>query len=176
MVRFEAFDDGVEVNGQTVRSVVAAFPSALQSRGERILAQNGIEDPQEGDWYPQQAWLDAFEEIADEIGENTLRQIGREIPKNAEWPPGVDSVVGALESIDDAYHMNHRGGDIGYYRAENVDGTVEVRCKNPYPCDFDRGIIKAAADEFADSLVTVTETSDRCRSDGGEECRYEATW
>ena len=72
--------------------------------------------------------------------------------------------------------MNHRGGDIGYYRAQRVDDeTVEVQCKNPYPCAFDRGIIEAVTDEFAESYVSVTETGTQCRTDGGQECVYEAT-
>ena len=77
MAQFRAFEDGVEVNGRTVLSVTRAFPGSLKSRGERLLAENGIEDPDPDEWYPQQAWLDAFAEISQDIGERTLRRIGK---------------------------------------------------------------------------------------------------
>jgi hypothetical protein len=96
MTQFEPFDDGVEANGQAVLSVIEAFPAALQSQADGLLAENGIDDPQPTEWYPQAAWLAAFKRIATDIGENSLRKIGQAIPDNAEWPPGVDSVVGGL--------------------------------------------------------------------------------
>lgn len=176
MALYEPFEDGVEANGETVRSMIHAFPDSLQGRAEDILAKNGIEDPRDDEWYPQEAWLDAVAEIDETMGENTMKEIGRQIPDNADWPPGVDSVVGALASINEAYHMNHRGGEIGYYEAEQVDGSeVEVRCRNPYACAMDQGIIESVVAEFAGERASIEEVSDRCRSDGGEECVYRVT-
>lgn len=173
MAQYEPFTERVEARGQTILSFVDAFPPALQGRAESILADNGIEDLDPEAWYPQEAWLASFEEIEEEIGTNTLKKIGKAIPKNAEWPPGVDTVVGGLESIDEAYHMNHRGGEIGYYEAETLDdGTVEVCCHNPYPCAFDQGILDGVVREFANKHVSITEVSDDCRSNGGDECVY----
>jgi hypothetical protein len=37
MTTYEPIDSDVEVNGQTVLSVVHAFPEALEEQGERIL-------------------------------------------------------------------------------------------------------------------------------------------
>jgi hypothetical protein len=178
MAQYEAFETGVEVNGKTALSVVDGVPSAFEQKALDILADNGIEDPDPESWYPQQAWLDAFAEIDERIGESTLNQIGKSIPDNAEWPAGVESVVGGLESINEAYQMNHRGGDIGHYDAEvKDDTTVHVECKNPYACAFDRGIVEATAREFIDSAVaTISEIGDECRADGGDVCLYEVSW
>lgn len=178
MTQYDAFERGVEVNGKTVLSVVEGVPSAFEEKALRILAENGIENPDPESWYPQQAWLDAFAEIDERIGESTLNQIGKSIPDNAEWPAEVDSVTGGLESINEAYQMNHRGGGIGHYEAEIIDDTtVHVECRNPYACAFDKGIVKATAKEFVDSGVpTVSEIGDECRADGGDACLYEVSW
>lgn len=177
MGSYEPIDSNVEVNGQTVLSVVHAFPEALQSQGERILADNGIEDPAEDEWYPQAAWLDAFSDLTDSMGESTLEQIGKTIPRSAEWPPGTDSVVEGVESIDSAYHMNHRGGEIGNYEADRVgENTIQVTCDNPYPCAFDMGILKGVVEEFGDARARVDEVGDGCREAGADHCRYEVTW
>lgn len=174
MGQFEPFEEGVEVNGQTVLAVVEGVPDPFRDRARAILAASGIEDPEPGEWYPQSAWLDAFEEIWTDVGDATLRGIGRTIPEHADWPVGVDGAVEGLQSIDEAYNMNHRGGDIGYYRADPGGDVIEVRCKNPYPCAFDQGVVEGAAERFADSeYPRLTETSDRCRDDGGEKCVYE---
>ena len=178
MSKYETLDDGVEVNGRTVLANVDGIPDTFEEQAFEILAENGIEDPDPEGWYSQQAWLDSLEQIEDEVGESTVKNIGKSIPENAEWPPGVTTVVGGLESIDEAYRANHRGGEIGHYAAERVDdGTIEVRCDNPYPCTFDQGLIESAAKTFTDSgIPLVTETGDECRDEGGDECVYEVTW
>lgn len=114
MAQFQAFASGVEVNGQTVLAVVAGM-SAFGQTSKDILGRHGIQSPTASGWYPQQAWLDAFRDIAKSIGPKTLNQIGRSIPQNAKFLAGIDSVEKALASIDAAYHMNHRGGQIGVY-------------------------------------------------------------
>lgn len=176
MATYEPLDDGVEVNGQTVLSVVNAFPDALQSRGEEILAENGIEDPEEDEWYSQENWLNAFEDLYDDVGERTIRGIGKVIPESAEWPPGTETIIDGVESIDTAYHMNHREGEIGNYAVNEVDedrGIIIVECDNPYPCEFDKGILEGVSSEFSDSYVDVEEIGTQCRDEGGDECLYE---
>ncbi len=194
MAQFVAFSAGVEVNGQTVMSVVSGMStiSTFKEMALKILASKGIADPKPDAWYPQQAWLDAFKEIAAKIGSQTLLSIGKKIPENADWPPFVNSIETALSSIDIAYHMNHRINGkvmfdpgtgkllegIGHYTFEKVsDKKVKVVCQNPYPCDFDRGIVEAAATKFkpAGALVRVTTTDDG-RKRGGESSTYTVEW
>lgn len=178
MAQYQAFDENVEVNGRTVLSVVDGVSAAFEGSALEILAENGIVDPDPNEWYPQQAWLDAFAEIDASIGETTLEQIGKSIPDNAEWPEEADSVVDGLNTINRAYQANHRGGTIGYYDATPVDETtVHVECQNPYPCAFDTGIIASVADEFVErGFPSVREVGDECRADGGDTCQYEVSW
>lgn len=179
MAQFKAFAPGVQVNGQTVLAVVEGM-GAFGEYSLRILEENGIADPKPGEWYSQQSWLDAFKAIAERVGHATLFQIGIKIPENAAWPPQIDTIDGALASIDVAYHMNHRGGEIGHYDYQKTgDRSGKMVCNNPYPCDFDRGIIVATAKKFAPQGTFVKVEEDKsqpCRKKGADSCTYLIIW
>ena len=179
MVQFKAFEPGVEVNGAAVLSVIMGM-GAYKAMALRILGNHGIDDPEKDKWYSQQAWLDSFKEIADSIGPATLRMIGEKIPETAIWPPVVKKIDEALASIDVAYHMNHRNGEIGNYKCEKSGSkSCKVICNNPYPCDFDFGIIRATALMFAPKGTTPIishEDSKHCRKKGGQSCTYHISW
>jgi hypothetical protein len=179
MVQFKAFASGTEVNGQTVLSCVAAM-GAFKNTALHILAEHGIPNPKPGQWYSQQLWLNALKTIAGSIGENTLLQIGKRTLKNADWPPGTDSIEKALASIDVVYHMNHRKGEPGHYHFEKTrDGAGKMTCSNPYPCNFDTGVLEAVAERFGsrDLLVIVRhDDSQPCRKKGANSCTYLVSW
>jgi len=59
MKLFKASSSSVEVNGETVYSIIDGM-GAFKSKALKFLSDNGIEDPKPGKWYKQQAWLDAF--------------------------------------------------------------------------------------------------------------------
>lgn len=182
MTQYEPFDDGVEARGRTLLALEEAlsrFSEEYRRRAREALAEHGIEGPEPGEWYPQEAELDAFETIAAELDPHILDRVGEQIPDVAEWPGDIAGVEGALRSIDEAYHENHRGGDIGHYRFEPVDGrTGRVECRNPYPCQFDRGLIRAVARAHApvESFVFVEEDGETCRRRGADACTYTVHW
>ena len=179
MAQFKAYSANVEVNGETVLSVVDGM-GAMKTMALGILEKNGIKDPKPGQWFKQQAWLNAFKQISNSIGPNTLSQIGQKIPENAQFPPSIDTIEKALSAIDVAYHMNHRGGEIGHYNcAADGHNKATLVCANPYPCDFDRGIIVAMARRFGPKGGNVQVTHDDtkpCRKSGGESCTYHVGW
>jgi len=192
MTQFVALDPSVEVNGQTILSVIEGMKSKWIALD--ILKRSGIDDPKPGEWYSQQKWLNAFKEIAEKVGDLTLNMIGKKIPEKADWPPAVDNIHKALGSIDIAYHMNHRkkgvplfnpqtgsmGEGIGHYKYESLgERKAKVTCDNPYPCSFDKGLIEAAANKFkpANTLVRVDhDESVSCRKKGKSICAYTVSW
>ena len=193
MTEFQSTMPGIEVNGQTVLSVVAGMVN--REFALKILLEHGISTIEPHEWYPQQNWLDAFRFIAEKIGQIALFSIGKKIPESAQWPSNVDSIESALSSIDIAYHMNHRLNGvplfdpktgsmkegIGHYAAVKTgDREVTMTCDNPYPCEFDKGIITAAAIKFKPAhngaVVLVEDESQVCRSRGGSACLYKVTW
>ena len=179
MAMFKAFDDKVEVNGETVLSVVDGSP--MKGLALDILAKNGIKDPQKGRWYSQQAWLNAFKVISEQMGSNLLYSIGYKIPENAKFPDSIDTIQKALGAIDIAYHMNHRNGEIGHYTFEPAGGqSGRMICENPYPCDFDKGIITAMARKFKPegsfSVKVEHAQEGPCRKNGDNACVYIVSW
>ena len=179
MAQFQSYAPGVMVNGQTVLSVVKGM-GAFSKTASEILARHGIPSPDPAGWYPQQAWLDAFQEISKSIGPRTLNQIGLSIPANAKFPPGIDSVEKALGSVDAAYHMNHRGGEIGHYKfTKTAEKQGLMECQNPYPCDFDRGIVEAMVRRFlppGTAPKVVHDPSKPCRAKQGNSCTFQIYW
>lgn len=183
MVAYEAFDQNVEVNGQTVLTIVenamGQFSSSYQERAISALNEEGITEPEPDKWYPQQAWLNAFKTIAEELQPHVLDRLGETLPSVADWPDDYETIPEGLQSIDDAYQRNHRGGEIGYYRFEQLDAqTGAVTCHNPYPCPFDRGLIRGVAKQYAsvDNFVFIEETGDTCRRNGDDTCVYTVHW
>lgn len=182
MAQFIPFAPGVEVNGQTVLSVVEALDAGKETR-RAILAKHGLGNVDPHGWFAQQQWLNAFREIAEEIGDYTLFSIGKAIPEHAIFPPEIDSLEKALAAIDVAYHMNHRNGEIGNYKLLSFDAAAKVavmECKNPYPSEFDRGIITTMLRRFKPALSTrydvVRDTSKPTRLEGADSCTYLITW
>jgi len=178
MAQFQAYSAAVEVNGQTVLSIVKGM-GAFADTGLATLARHGIKSPNPMGWYSQSQWLAAFEEIAQSIGPRTLFQIGQSIPGNAKFPPGINSIEKALGSIDAAYHLNHRGGEIGHYAFKQTGPKAGVmECRNPYPCDFDHGLIEAMARRFgaASAPKVIHDASKPCRKKKGESCTFLISW
>jgi hypothetical protein len=180
MAQFIAFQQGIEVDGEAVLAVVEGM-GRFKSLAYEILADHGIRNPLPGQWYSQQSWLDAFQDISRRLGPASLLQIGKMIPQSARWPEGLEDIHQALASIDTAYHMNHRGGEIGTYHYEKTGArTGRMVCRNPFPCDFDQGIVLGVARRFcpADSaLVEIPHRpKDPCRKRGDEECVYLLEW
>ena len=150
MKKFEASSASVMVNGETILAFVKAVPSSVGSRLE-TLKKYGIDNPQPGKFYSQQSWLNAFKEVAEKIGPTTLRLIGKLIPANAQFPPQIKDAQTAFESLNTAYQMNHKGGEIGYYKLVSFDlekKTLIMEVNTPYPEDFDSGILLGLFDKF----------------------------
>lgn len=182
MAQFIAYDKNVQVNGQTILSVINAMEFGKETRAE-ILKKYGMDNVDPEKWYNQQSWLDAFKEIRDTLGEKTLYIIGKAIPANAKFPPEIDNLEKALGSIDVAYHMNHTKGEIGHYTLTEFDRSKKkavVVCDNPYPSEFDRGIIMAMLSKFRPKgsvrYDVQLDLSKETRQNGADSCTYEVTW
>ncbi|MGO9121631.1 MAG: hypothetical protein ACLQPD_28980, partial [Desulfomonilaceae bacterium] len=115
MTEFKSFTADVEVIGQAIEAFIAGFPPELSKIGLGVLAANGIDKFSPGEYYPLQSLLNAMKEIQNKFSSEMLFRIGEKIAGNAVLPPGINSLEACLASIDTAYHMNHRRGDIGNY-------------------------------------------------------------
>ena len=143
-------------------------------------------------WYPLSNWLAAYESIAKTVGPRALMQIGQQIPKHAPFPPTINDIHSALSSLNAAYHMNHRKrgkvmfdpetgqltpgiGSYGYTPVPRERKIISV-CENPYPCDFDKGLITALANRFEKMSRVVHDDDAPCRRTNAESCTYTISW
>jgi hypothetical protein len=197
-MEYEPFEPGIEVNGQTIHSVVEALRRVRRDAGQYLVAE-GIGEMDEGGqfhleqdaWFSQEAWLRAFRRISEDIGQLALYEIGLAIPRNAKFPEWVTDVNTAVRSIDVAYHMNHRkNGEVMYdanadtmldgighygYEKKGRREIVSV-CENPYPCRFDQGILTTMVFKFQPNAQIDHDTGAPCRREGAHSCTYRITW
>ncbi len=123
-------------------------------------------------------------------------QSGKKIPESAVFPPDVKDIVSGLKSIDVAYHMNHSNGmgellfnpnnapgnqiieGIGHYEYNPGQDNrhAVIVCKNPYPCEFDRGIITTMARRFEQGSSVQHDDTKPCRKKGADSCTYSVSW
>jgi hypothetical protein len=197
MAQFKVFEKGMQVNGTSIMCVVSGLGS-FKSLADKYLKNVGLVDivADEQHWYPEDAWLQAYEQIAAELGDATLFNIGKKVPENSTFPEEVDSIEKGLASIDVAYHMNHKNAagevlfdptrpasrimleGIGHYRSEKVEGENKIImvCENPFPCAFDRGLIETIARKFKPLAKVVHDDSKPCRTKNAESCTFIVTW
>jgi hypothetical protein len=194
MAQFVVYDKRVEVTGEAVLSIVKAMV-LFKKEVLKVLSDNGIDNPGPGKWYSQQSWLNVFKTFSEKLGTETLFSIGKMIPENAKWPPQIRTLEEALPSIDVAYHLNHRIGaevlvnyrlgimkeGIGHYNYEKKGfRSARMICDNPYPCDFDRGIIEAIVDKYkppdCKSFSVKHDDIQPCRKKGHNSCTYIVKW
>jgi hypothetical protein len=196
-MQFKAFERGVEVSGDCIGAILDGFRQ-YPTVAMKYLSKYGLikKDAKSSDvdrtaWYSLDGWLAAYQGIADEVGVNSLYNIGKQIPKNAVFPPHVTDVHTAIQSINVAYHMNHRKdgvvmfdpqsgsmlqgiGNYGY--EQKGERTIVCVCENPYPCDFDRGLVTAMATRFENFARTTHDEKAPCRKKGADTCTYVVTW
>ncbi|WP_049926701.1 hypothetical protein [Halopiger goleimassiliensis] len=172
--------EDAEVIGRSPLSYVAAGESVSSFVGKEIsskLAHYGLEEIEPEEWYPLAIPLAMLYDMRDEYGDVRMRNMGQNVPQHVEFPPELSAVDDALRAIDQAYHQNHRGEEIGFYEFETTGETEGVMtCETPYPCEFDKGLIKGVAKKFADNPVQVEEIGDSCRKEGDYRCEYRVNW
>ncbi len=170
----------VEVYGKSAQALVNAM-EFLKLKAQRILATHGIESLEAEKWYPLQKVIASFDDILKQVGPHTTRAIGRAVPKSAAFPPSINTFESALLSLDQVYRMNHRGkGDIGSYRYQAGTGnTGRMMADNPYPCEFDQGLMEALFDRFQPKgsfVLRIEHDPLGCRAKGARSCTYHLKW
>jgi hypothetical protein len=189
---------GIEVSGESLGAIMEGFKK-YPTIASKYLAKFGLTSADSRQlaldrtkWYPLRDWLSVHDGIAEEVGHNSLYSIGKNVPENAVFPPHIKDIYSAIESIDVAYHLNHRKDGvvmcnletgmmldgIGHYQVTRVanENKIICVCDDPYPCDFDRGIISAMANRFERQARTVHDSEAPCRKKGGESCTYIVWW
>jgi len=175
MAKYTEFAQHVEVNGETIMATMNAFPDFMRIVAQEILYRNGICFPEAGKWYSQQAWLNSIKTIEERFGNTLLFEIGKAIVSHAVFPKGMTNIHEAMYSLNNAYHSNHRNGEIGYYRIvfhDKLTKMFKICCKNPYPAELDRGIITALAEKFSNRVEVIIDNTTAAAKNDADEYYY----
>lgn len=173
----------IEVSGDVIHSVTSALK--LKFLKDKLLLKYGLSNVEKGKFYPLGDYLSLLTDVRAEMP-TSLKGIGRSIFSQAIWPPHLNSLEKVLLAIDVAYHMNHKKNGatmfnpatgamtegIGHYRTTKVsDKVFRIEVDNPYPCDFDIGLLEGIGDSFK-AAVTVEHEGTFCRNSGMAKCIY----
>ena len=194
------FEPGIELSGLIVGPIVDAF-KLFPSVAVKGLLAHGIGALKGKDmvvdrqaWYPIEKWLAAFDAFATTVGPRALFQIGQQIPKYADPSQlaHVTDIAAGIASIDVGYHMQHRKNGrlmfdpatgqtlpgIGTYasKAEPGQRRITAVCEDPYPCEFDRGLLLGFATKFEKLARVAHDDRTPCRKDGARSCTYQISW
>ncbi|ADO68893.1 hypothetical protein [Stigmatella aurantiaca] len=171
---------GVEVMSNTARTLFGAV-GLLEQETRRIITAHGIPTLAQQGWYPLQTLLLCLNDIRSQIGPYTVHALGQHTARHITFLPSIDSFGGALSSLNEAYRMHHRGtGEIGgfQYQPQSVR-SARIRCDNPYPCEFDQGLLEALFELFPPQesfRLRVTHAPEGCRSKADCACVYHLHW
>lgn len=181
---------GIEIAGNSALAIMSAL-GPYRAIADKALALHSIWTIAADRAYPLDAFLGVLDTIIETAGTNTIFAIGKKVPEFAIWPPGVDDMFKALASIEIGYHMNHfKDGKImfdsstgqltegiGHYHCK-VEGArrIAMVCDNPYPSDFDRGIITATARKYESAAEVERDPSKPTRLEGADSCTFIVTF
>ncbi|HJV22940.1 MAG TPA: hypothetical protein VJ570_09585 [Holophagaceae bacterium] len=172
----------MEVWGASILGCIEGLAKAGLPRdvAMAILAQGGVAAVDPEGWYPQQPYLDMFKAIEARYGDEALRAMAGQVPDTSAFPPGIKTLEQALQGLDIAYQLNHRGGRIGHYACMPLGPrALEMVCENPYGCAFDLGILDALIRAFrpkGSKPSILHEAGTPCRRRGGGSCTYQILW
>jgi hypothetical protein len=174
-MEMKPFDFNADFLGKSLFPAIFGLPSYAQKNMLKILDEQGIPNPDADSWYNIKIVIAFYKQLAEDYGPNTVFDLGKSIPENAVFPPGVDCIESALSLIDMAYNMNHRNGYLGFYKMVSHDlekKEIIMHCYNPYPCDFDRGLLISMSRKFKSGVRVALDETKPTKKMGGHESSY----
>jgi hypothetical protein len=165
-----------KVNGETIEMALNGVMSVFRERLREAFEERGIHTIEEEEWYPIEDFTAVLEIIEENAGESTLRKLGVVVAENIDWETRPSDPTAALNNISKAMSTCHRGSIGDYEFKETGASSGEIVCKGPYPCTFDKGIVKGTAERYGASYAKISEQNGPCRETGGHACTYEVEW
>lgn len=180
MVQYKAFGPDAEVYGHAM----LAFTESINFQNLKpILEKHNLLSIEPDKWYPQQIWLDVFNDVvASQNSTSNLVSVGMKIAETAVVPPDMEiSFVDLMLGFGaNSYCANNRGKDIGFIETRIVDEKHLVMVDGtPYPDEFVYGAYYGMARRFLPAgtpvVVQYDETEPR-RSEGGKTTIVHIEW
>lgn len=177
MAEFVAFDSNVEVHADNPLMLIELLSN--KAAATKIFEQHDIILVPD-QWYPLQNVLNAFREVS-QLDFFDMVAIGMRVPDYLNFPPQINTVEMALGTFDMAYQIKHRNGDAGGFAFEKTGNrSGKIVCRNPYPSDFDYGVIYRIVQKFKDNATTSSsvkpDSNAPSRKNGDDSCTFLIEW
>lgn len=164
-----------EYSGAALNSFILGLGHS-QSIIDKILADAGAEKIDPERWYDFEWASRLYYQIQDKVGRGAIREVGRKMVETAEYPPGIDSIHALLMALDDAYHLNARGPDIGEITCTIEDEhSATLVWTMPFPCALSIGILEGSCSRYG-AKALVEHGGGGCLDTGGDSCTYHVSW
>lgn len=176
MAQFVAFDETVEIIGYGLQSIFVGIAATIgEDKTIKIFKKYDLYPIEEAIWYPQQTCLNILREL-DEFAD--LVAVGFQVfqPNNS---PTVKTVVDALNFLDVGYQAIHRGENCGKYEFYLInDQKGRLICHNPYPADFDFGVVYSLLKHYPtnNEMRVVWDKKVPNRKQGADSCELIIEW
>ena len=179
MAPYQCMQASAQVRGEFVIPMIdSAGP--FQDIPLKILADNGINEPQPGEWYSYQAYLNSLKAIAAKMGPATMFLIGKWMVEDSKWPADMDSMDRLFEALDQTYRAYHRGESNSYKTAKVDEKNIRVTSQSPYPEDVERGLIETLVRKYKPKNVLTArvkvDPSQPSKSKGSNSSSYLVSW
>ena len=139
---------GVMVLGWAIKAFAAGISDGLVP----LLAKYGFDgEIAEMGWYERRDFLAMLEETMQSSPRIDLISVGLQVVQYAPFPPDLDSVEGALQSLDSTYRASHQHlPEEDGWEIERVNGNtyLAIDC-TPYPTNFSYGVVFGLVERYA---------------------------
>lgn len=167
-----------DFQGQYYGAALQAFVRGLGHSKiviEQILKSHGLDRIDAEEWYDLNTARSIYYMIGKRVGERSLLTVGLQMIESAPFPPEVKDIRSVLLSLNEAYHMNVRGPEIGSIGCTfDDDHSAEIFFSTPFPCALSRGIVQGSAKKFMPAALL--EHGVGCVDSGDTACTYYVTW
>ncbi len=176
MAQFIAFDESVEIIGFGLQSIFTGIAATIgEGQAIEIFKKYNLYPIDEESWYSQQTCLDILKDL-DEFAD--LVAVGFKVfqPLNS---PDIRTVVDALNFLDVGYQTIHRGDDRGGYQFYLIsDQLGRLICHNPYPADFDFGVVYSLLKHYptGNEMRIVWDEKVPNRKQDADTCEFIIEW
>ena len=136
---------GALVLGSTMRATL----NALGEQALPIMAEHGLSDVQDNEWYLFQNYLDVIKKVA-QGGFGAMQDlvaIGMLIPDVAILPPEVDTLEQVLAGLGITFTSHHKDAGIGWEVRQEGNTTI-CDSYTPYPDEMEYGVLYSFARHF----------------------------
>ena len=177
MVNSIAYPITAQLRGQLIQTIA----NRLGQRVQPVLQRHGLDNVQADGWYPQQDYLKAIEDLAQDHEDIVfdLIAIGIDMALESEFPPEINTLEKALFSLDELYHRNNRNAGGGWQVKKNRPHNLTCVSSTPMPPDLEYGLLYGLTERFGRKgyiYHVVHDSKAPRRLEGGLTCTYHVFW